>query len=122
MKSIYNMTFAVLVVISLAGCATAKRQSDIGLDQSAKNTDFGIVARQDGFEIELRYARYQFIPESDAVAIACKTQLLALAYKHADSENRQIQPINEQRISMSMGRNGLTGITSCRAHGVAIWK
>jgi hypothetical protein len=122
MKSVCNATLAVLVVMSLAGCATAQRQSDISLDRSAPNTDYGIRPRSDGFEIEVEYARYQFIPESEAVATACKSQFLALAYQYADSEKRQIEPINEQRVSLSMGRNGLSGMTTCRAHGVAIWK
>lgn len=122
MKSVCNATLAVLVVMSLGGCATAQQQSDISLDRSAPNTDYGIMATPDGFEIEVKYSRYQFIPESEAVATACKSQFLALAYQYADSEKRQINPINEQRLSFSMGRNGLTGITTCRAHGVAIWK
>ena len=122
MKSICNATLAVLVVMSLGGCATAQRQSDIALDRSAPNTDYGIMARPAGFEIEVEYARYQFVPESEAVTTACKSQLLALAYQYADSEKRQIEPINEQRISFSMGRNGLSGTTTCRAHGAATWK
>ncbi len=122
MKSVCNAILAVLVVMSLAGCATAQRQSDIALDRSAPNSDYGIMTKPDGFEIEVKYARYQFIPESEAVATACKSQLLALAYQYADSEKRQIEPINEQRVSLSMGRNGLSGMTTCRAHGVATWK
>lgn len=122
MKIICNATLAVIVAISLGGCATARKQSDIDLDRSAPNTDYGVKARPDGFEIEVEYARYQFIPESEAVSTACKSQLLALAYQYADSEKRQIEPLNEQRVSLSMGRNGLSGMTTCRAHGVAIWK
>lgn len=122
MKSVCNATLAVLVVMSLAGCATARQQSNIELDRSAPNTDYGIMIKPDGFEIEIEYARYQFIPESEAVATACKSQLLALSYQYADSEKRQIEPINEQRISFSMGRNGLSGTTTCRAHGAATWK
>jgi hypothetical protein len=110
------------MALLLCGCATARRQSDIELDRSAPNTNYGIRSRPDGFEIEVEYGRYQFIPESEAVATACKSQLMALAYQYADSEKRQIEPINEQRISFSMGRNGLSGMTTCRAHGVASWK
>jgi hypothetical protein len=122
MKRLCNATLVVLMTLLLCGCATARRQSDIDLDRSAPNTDYGIRARPDGFEIEVEYARYQFIPESEAVAAACKSQLMTLAYQYADSEKRQIEPINEQRISFSMGRNGLSGMTTCRAHGVASWK
>lgn len=112
----------LLTACAVSGCATAKRQSAISLDRSSQNADYGIQPRDDGFEIEIEYSRYQFIPESDAVAAACKSQLLALAYEHADAEGRTLEPINEQRIRVSMGRNGLAGITTCRAHGVAKWK
>ena len=113
---------SALLLAFLAGCATARQQSDIDLGRSTKNADYGIGPRPDGFEIEIEYSRYQFIPESDAVATACKSQLFALAYQYADSAGRHIEPINEQRVSISMGRNGLTGMTTCRAHGVANWK
>lgn len=34
----------------------------------------------------------------------------------------KIEPVNEQRIGVSMGRNGLTGMTSCEASVPVIWK
>jgi hypothetical protein len=73
------------------GCATAKRQSNIVLDQSGQDAKYGIQPMADGFEIEIAYSRYQFVPESE-------------------------------RVRVSMGRNGLAGMTTCRAHGVAKWK
>ena len=32
-----------------------------------------------------------------------------------EARGRKIQPVNEQRIRLSMGRDGFTGITSCSA-------
>jgi hypothetical protein len=87
-----------------------------------RDTEFSVVSRDDGFVITIYYSRYQFIPESSAVAVACKSALTAIAHEYADKQGRKIQPINEQRIRISMGRNGFTGITSCSASAIAEWQ
>jgi hypothetical protein len=92
---------------------------DAPMQQYDKNTSFATVDRPDGFALEVRYNRYQFLPESDAVAVACKSQATALAFDVAEKRGRKIEQINDQRIQISMGRNGLTGITSCRAYLIA---
>lgn len=122
MFSATKILLILAACVMTIGCATAKRQSDISLTNSGQDASYGVRSRDDGFEIEIEYSRYQFIPESDAVAGACKSQLLSLAYEHADSVGKPIEPINEQRVRVSMGRNGLAGITTCRAYGVAKWK
>ena len=116
-----SLVTAVLV-ICLAGCATAVRYTDAPMSQYDKNTDYAIEPRSDGFSISIYYSRYQFIPESDAVAAACKQALTSIAHEHASKQDREIEQINEQAIRLSMGRNGLTGITSCRATAPAKWK
>lgn len=112
----------LLFVMMLIGCATPVSHTNIPLSTYDKDTEYGIEKRDDGFAITVFYSRYQFIPESDAVATACRSQLTAIAWEHADNEGRKIEPVNEQRIRISMGRNGLTGITSCQANAVAKWK
>lgn len=118
MKILGTLVFVML----LAGCATPVSHTNIPLSTYDKDTEYGIEKREDGFAITVFYSRYQFIPESDAVATACKSQLTAIAWEHADNEGREIEPVNEQRIRISMGRNGLTGITSCQANAVAKWR
>ena len=98
------------------------RQSDAPLSEYDKNTKYGIEPRPDGFGISIYYSRYQFIPESDAVATACKQALTSIAWEQAEKQGKEIAPINEQAIRISMGRNGMTGITSCSAFATAKWK
>lgn len=116
-----NLIF-VICLFCLTGCATPVKQSTAPLVQYDKNTKYGVESRPDGFGISIYYSRYQFIPESDAVAIACKQALTSIAYEHADKQGRQIEQINEQAIRISMGRNGLSGITSCSAYAPIKWK
>jgi hypothetical protein len=112
----------VLLALSVSGCATPVKQSNAPLSKYDKNTDYGIEPRQDGFGISIYYSRYQFVPESDAVATACKQALTSIAWEHGEKQGKEILPINEQAIRLSMGRNGVSGITSCSAFATVKWK
>jgi hypothetical protein len=116
------LTLLLPLMLIVVGCATPVSHSNIPLSTYDKDTEYGVEDRPDGFAITVYYSRYQFIPESDAVAISCKSALTAIAWEVADRKGRKIDPLNEQRIRISMGRNGVTGITSCQAYGVANWK
>ena len=117
-----RVVLCVLIAVLLASCARPVRQSDVPLRQYDKNTKVGFEERPDGFGISIYYSRYQFVPESDAVATACKQAVTSIAWEHAEKQGKEILPINEQAIRISMGRNGLSGITSCSAFATAKWK
>ena len=102
------LMITALSVIFLAGCAAPVSHAKIALSTYDKDTEYGIEAREDGFAITVYYSRYQFMPESDALATACKSQLTALAWEHSSKVGRAIEPIDEQRIRISMGRIILT--------------
>lgn len=108
--------------ILIFGCATPVSHTNLPLSTYDKDTEYGIEKRNDGFSITIYYSRFQFMPESESVAIACKNQLTSIAWEHAESIGKEIEPINEQRIRISMGRNGISGITSCQASAIAKWK
>ncbi len=112
----------VLAACLLAGCATPAGYTGAPMTLYDRDTEYAVENRDDGFVITIYYSRYQFIPESSAVATACKSALTSLAHEVADRRGRQIEPIDEQRIRLSMGRNGFTGITSCSAQAVAKWR
>jgi len=116
-----RLIVTMFAVILLSACATPVSHTNIPLSTYDKDTEYGIEKRENGFAITVYYSRYQFIPESDAVATACKSHLTAIAWEHSDSEGKKIEPLNEQRIRISMGRNGLSGITSCQANAVVKW-
>lgn len=118
MKSLSSIVFSIL----LAGCATPVSHTNIPLSTYDKDTEYGLEKRVDGFGITVYYSRYQFIPESDAVATACKSQLTAIAWEYSDKVGKPIEPVNEQRVRISMGRNGISGITSCQATAIVKWK
>ena len=114
MRSIWMVAIAV----GLGGCATPSAQTPGVID---KDATVKVDERPDGFNVSISYSRYQFIPESVAVQAACRQALTATAYDVADQRGKKIEPVNEQRIRISMGRNGLTGITSCEASVPVSW-
>ncbi|MBG80206.1 MAG: hypothetical protein CMJ39_05795 [Phycisphaerae bacterium] len=111
MKSI-----AVILLVgfaaSLGSCATPVAYTTSPMTEYDQHTSYAVEDFDGGFTITVYYSRYQFIPESDAVNMAAESQLLALAYEIAASRDREIRQINEQTIKKSMGRNGVSGITS----------
>jgi len=109
-------------VLAITSCAAPMSFSDMPLSRYDKNTEYGIKDRTDGFDIAVLYSKYELIPASDAVAMACKSSLTSIAWEVSEKKGRQIAPINEQTIKISMGRNGLSGMTSCRAFATAKWK
>jgi hypothetical protein len=113
-KNMKSKLALVLICVAgmLCGCATPVGYTEKSLARSDKDTSYRIDEHEDGFTITVYYSRYQFIPESDAVAQAGRSALLSTAYDVAEARGKKIQSINEQRIKMSMGRNGVSGITS----------
>jgi len=111
----------LISAILVASCTTPMGLSDAPMMQYDRDTKYGITESDDGFAMTVFYSRYQFIPEGDTVATSCKQQLMAIAYEHADASGKEIEPINEQRIRISMGRNSVSGISSCQAYGEAKW-
>lgn len=103
------------VAVGASACATPVGYSNEPLQNFDKDTEYRIDPREDGFTVTIFHSRYQFIPESDALIQSCKSALLSIAHEHAENVGREIEQVNEQRIRLSLGRNGLTGVTSCTA-------
>ncbi|WP_081859242.1 hypothetical protein [Desulfohalovibrio reitneri] len=114
---LHKTMLCVALAMLLASCATPVGYTNKPLQSYDKDTDYRIDEKDGGFTIVIYYSRYQFVPESDAVLESCKQQLMSIAHEHGESVGKSVLPINEQTIKVSMGRNGLTGITSCSAMG-----
>lgn len=68
-----KLLFTAILAIIIAGCATPVTHTNTPLATYDKDTEYGFEKRDDGFAVTVYYSRYQFIPESDAVATACKS-------------------------------------------------
>jgi len=110
------------MTVLIVGCSSPMRLSKVPLAKYDKYTKYGVKERADGFEITVFYSKYQFIPESSVIVSASKTTATSIAYEVAETKGRKIKPINEQRIKVSTGRNGISGKTSCLVVAIAEWE
>lgn len=103
------------ISLTLSGCASAEKYGDGPMQKYDKNTELSVIERADGYTVNVYYSRYQFVPESDAVSASCRQQATSIAWEEARKRGKEIKPITDQEVKISMGRNGLSGITSCSA-------
>ena len=109
-------------ILALAGCTTpADVSAPIG---TGKDADAAVTVRDTsrGFSVDVTYRRYQFIPETSAVLTTCRSTAIARINEEARNRGREIEPLAEQDIRVSTGRNGVLGFTNCRAFAEATWK
>lgn len=117
-----KMMVIAAAIAALSGCTTPMGYTNAPMTSFDKDTEYAVVERPGGFTLTVHYGRYQFIPESGALAASCKAALTSIAHEVAERKGRAIEPVNEQRIQLSMGRNGLTGMTTCTATVPVTWK
>lgn len=115
-------SLTIIALAMLAGCATPVSYTNAPFTTYDRDTEFAIEEKSDGFDITVNYSRYQFIPESTVVALACKSALTTIAYEAAEKRKRKIAPINDQQIKISTGRNLINGVTTCSANTSAKWE
>lgn len=112
----------LISLTTLLGCVSAPKYADNEYLRYDKDTKYSIVDETDGFSVFVYHSVYQFIPNELAVQQAAKQNAMAIAYEHSDYVGKGIQEINEQRIKMSSGRNGLTGVTTASVSLRAFYK
>lgn len=115
-----KLSLILIISFFYCGCVPVSH-TNMPLSTYDKDTEYGIEENEKGFGITVYYSRYQFIPESSSVSIACKQMLTSIAWEYSDKVGKKIKPVNEQRIRISMGRNGLSGITSCQSYALVEW-
>jgi hypothetical protein len=114
-------TKTIALCLALGACTHAADVSRPLTEVADKNAKFEVQNTAAGFSVELSYSRYQFIPEAGALIAACRSLVLARAREEAKSRNREIEPIDEQTVRVSTGRNIVTARTSCRAFVEVSW-
>ncbi|MGI8706471.1 MAG: hypothetical protein ACR2JJ_11895 [Sphingomicrobium sp.] len=118
------MRTLLLVASTFAGLCGCTTPADVSKPMSAANdpnAEIKVVATADGFAVDVTYSRYQFMPETGALLTACRSLALAAATDEARRRGREIQPVLEQDIRVSTGRNIVNARTKCRAYGEFCW-
>ncbi|MBJ6121379.1 hypothetical protein [Sphingomonas mollis] len=115
-------TLVLSAALAAAACTHPADVSHPLTEVADKNAHFAVKDTAAGFTVEVRYSRYQFVPEAGALLVACRSLATSRAYDEAKQRGKEIEPINEQTIRVSTGRNILNARTSCRAFAEARWK
>ncbi len=120
-----NIKISVLTVSAFAALTGCTHPADVSrplTEVADKNAHFTVKDIPGGFSVEVRYSRYQFVPEASALLVACRSLVTSRAYDEAKTRGREIEPINEQTIRVSTGRNIIKARTACRAFAEAHFK
>jgi hypothetical protein len=115
-------TKTLALCLALAACTHPADVSRPLTEVEDKNAHFEVKDAPAGFTVEARYSRYQFVPETSALITACRQLATARAYDEAKRRGREIEPVNDQTVRVSTGRNIINARTSCRAFVEARWK
>lgn len=115
-------TLVLSATLAVAACTTPADVSKPLAEGRGNDAKIKVADTATGFSVDVRYNRYQFVPETGALLVACRSIATARAYEEAKNRGREIEPINEQTIRVSTGRNGIVGLTTCRAFAEAQWK
>jgi hypothetical protein len=115
-------TLVLNAALAAAACTHPADVSHPLTEVADKNAHFTVKDIPGGFSVEVRYSRYQFVPEASALLVACRSLVTARAYDEAKTRGREIEPSNEQTIRVSTGRNIIKARTACRAFAEAHFK
>ncbi|MBB5698504.1 hypothetical protein [Sphingomonas yantingensis] len=118
----HNAAIAVMISLALSACtkpADVSRPLSEGADKNAK---IEVKDTADGFTVDVRYSRYQFVPEAGPLLTACRSIATGRINEEAKRRGREILPLDEQQIRVSTGRNIVNARTSCRAFAEVRWK
>lgn len=115
-------TLVLSAAIAVTACTHPADVSRPLTEAADKNAHFTVKDVPGGFTVEVRYSRYQFVPEASALLVACRSLVTARAYDEAKARGREIELINDQTIRVSTGRNIVKARTACRAFAEAHFK
>lgn len=86
------------------------------------DTEYTVSYVPEGFTLMVNYRYDSFTVRSSVVAKACKGALANVANSLAQRRQRQIEPLNEQRISVTTSRSWWGRVTACTATAPIVWK
>lgn len=105
--------------LALAACTTPADVSKPIAAGKGNDAKVQIIDTPEGFNVDVKYSRYQMIPETSAVLTVCRSTVIARVAEEAKNRGREIEPIEEQNVRLSSGRNSILGLTACRAFAEA---
>lgn len=111
-----------VLMLSLSACTRPADVSRPTIDQGDANAKVEVKDTTEGFTVDVSYSRYQFVPETSALLVACRSIATARANDEAKRRGRDIEPVSDQAVRVSAGRNIINARTACRAFVEVRWR
>ncbi len=69
----------------------------------------------DGFELNLTHSRYQWVTNLDVLMATCRDSIHQYAERLAAAKGHGIQPIDNDKIAISIDRDHVLAVSTCKA-------
>ena len=118
-----GVTLGVLLCLAavLPSCAPSRRQPTAPVLLKNRNVEYVIMPYPTGFTVAVSYGHASCRPQPLVVAEVCKNTGIALAYAHAETQQKPIRSLEEQDVYLSLDPDSSAGINSCMATVTAEW-
>src|SRR5262249_20304361 len=103
----------VCVGLLVAACGGPIRLVEGTYQRLDPQTEYLVEERPDGLLISVVLREYQFVSDQGDVRRECRSTLTSLAHAQAERRGRRLQPINDERMRLTTGRQIPGGITWC---------
>lgn len=90
--------------------------------QYDEDTKYSVSKNPLGFNLEINYSEYQFIPSRQKLSSACVEKISLIADQISKQEGVAIQPILPNNVQASFSRNELTGSSRCKLFVAVQWQ
>lgn len=104
----------------LFGCSSAPHFTDIPMRSVGPDSRVGVRPTDSGFQIRVQYTGTN--RSFSSIIRTCEDELISLADQYAETFPRKIEPIERDRIRISMERNqGALNQNVCKATTTVRW-
>ncbi|WP_043421727.1 hypothetical protein [Cupriavidus basilensis] len=118
----YTKVLAAAACLISAACTTPAPSTGRQMSTYDSDTEYTVEYVADGFTLMVNYRYPQFFVRSSAAQAACKSALTSVANSLAERRQRQLEPVNEQRIQVATSRAWSGKFASCSASAPMAWK
>ena len=117
MASIWRLLVAILLVLSITGCTTVPKR--FTQDSQLSNHGGYVIEAEDsdGFQLEIFYKSYSFMPNPDDNIQEAKSFFVTVAQELARRRGKAIEPILMSALQTNSTRNIMDGNYSIYVSG-----
>ncbi|WP_420992762.1 hypothetical protein ACKI2N_006275 [Cupriavidus sp. 30B13] len=120
----YTKVLAAMACLAAAACTTPTPMPGNGRQMSTydMDTEYTVEYVADGFTLMVNHRYSGFTVRTGTAETDCKAALASVANSLAERRQRQIEPVDPQRIRLATSRNWYGKMATCSATAPVAWK